>query len=85
MGKGSLRSAFAHPLVQHCKGRVVERDDAFAVEFTQRDFEPGAVAGQDPEAVEFEVEEFAEPEAGAAQQGDGGFCCSVLEAGDGFH
>jgi len=85
MGKSALPTADGHPGIQGGQGCVVEWDDAFSVELAERDLEPGAVSGQVPQTVEFEVEQFPNPDAGAAQQHDGAASGDVGEPVDGSH
>jgi hypothetical protein len=61
VGEGALLAADGHPGVEDGQGVGVQRDDAFGVEFAQRHFEPGAVSGEFPQAVQFEVQQFPEP------------------------
>jgi hypothetical protein len=56
VGQATLASADGGPGVQGRQRRLVEWDDAFGVEFAERHFEPAAVSGKVPEAVQFEVE-----------------------------
>ena len=54
-------------------------------ELAERHLQPGAVPGQVPQAVQFQVEELAQPQPGAAQQGDAGPGGRVVEFGDRGH
>ena len=54
--QAALAAALGHPSVKCGQGLLVERDDPFGGELAERDLEPGAVSGQVPEAVQFEVE-----------------------------
>ena len=48
---------------------LIQRHHPFAVEFAERDFQPGSGAGDLVHAVEFEVEQFADPQpAGPLEQ-----------------
>ena len=89
VGSGMLhRSAGASvssPFVEGCEGGFVDGDGAFGVEFADRDTQPGAVVVVVGEAVEFEVQEFAGSQAGAAQNSDRAACGDVVEFVDGGH
>ena len=55
--------------VDQGEGFLVERHHPFAVELAERDFQPGAGAGDLVHAVELEVEQLADPQsAGALEQ-----------------
>jgi hypothetical protein len=73
------------PLVEGGQGGVVEGDGAFGVQLAERDAQPGAVVAVVDEAVEFEVEELAEAEAGAAQDADGEAGGGISESVDAGH
>ena len=47
---------------------VVERDHPFGVELAERDLQPAAVAGDFVDAVQFEVEQFPDPQPAGALQ-----------------
>jgi len=69
MRQGPLQPAPADPFVQCGQGGLVERDGALGAELAERYFQPAIMAAGVPAAVELEVEQLAEPDAGAAQQG----------------
>ena len=56
-------------MVDQVEDLLVEGDHPLGVELAERDFQPGALAGDLVHAVEFEVEQFADAQpAGALQQ-----------------
>jgi hypothetical protein len=54
--QATLTSADGGPGVQGSQRHFVEWDGAFGVELAERHFEPAAMSGKVPEAVQFEVE-----------------------------
>ena len=85
VGQGSLRAAQGHPLVECVEGGGVEGDGAFGAEFAEWHLQPATVAGRVPDAVQLEVEQFAEADAGAAQQGQSDAGERVVELVDCGH
>src|SRR5690606_22425015 len=79
------RSSLVGPLVEGCQGGVIERNGALGVELAERNSQPGAVAAVVGQAVEFEVQQLAEPEAGAAQDRDGAPGRDIVETSDRCH
>ena len=79
--------AGAGDAVDQGDGVVVEGDHALAVELAERDFQPGAGAGDLVDAVEFEVAQFADADPGGAGKQErageqpvrGGFQCLADE------
>jgi hypothetical protein len=65
--QGALPAADCEPGVEGGEGVGVERDDPFGVQLAEWHLQPGAVSGQFPQAVKFEVEELTEPKPGAAE------------------
>jgi hypothetical protein len=65
---------------------VVEGDHPVGLELAERDLQPGALSGHLVDAVELEVDEFADPQAGLAdqQQGVGGqrLCLGLQRRGE---
>jgi hypothetical protein len=85
VGQGPLAAADGQPGVEGVEGVGVERDDAFGVQLAEGHFQPGAVSGEFPQAVQFQVEQLAEPQPGAAEQHDPGAGGGVVELVDGVH
>ncbi len=81
----SLLVSVRDPGVERGERSGVEWDHAFGSEFADRDFEPGAVLAEGDEAVEFEVQQFADAHAGCSQDDDPGPGEVVVEVVDGRH
>jgi hypothetical protein len=75
----------ADPVVEGVEGGLVERHGPLVVELAERHSEPGAVVGVVDDTVEFEIEQFAEAQIGAAQDVDGAASGGVVELVDGGH
>ena len=71
VGPGSLRAALGEPLLEGFERGVIERDAAFVVELAERHAQPRAVVAVVDDVAEFEIEEFTDAQAGAAEHGDG--------------
>src|SRR5665648_755000 len=67
MRQGPLDAALRGPSSQSGEGGPIQGDGAFGAEFSQRDLQPAAVAGEIEHAVQLEVKELPEPQPGAAQ------------------
>ena len=67
--QGALGAALRCPSVQRVEGRLVQGDGAFGAELAQWDLQPAAVTGEVEQAVQLEVEQFAQAQPGAAQDG----------------
>lgn len=67
--QAALPAAEGHPPVERGHGRIIEGDDPFGGEFAEWHLQPGPVPGEVPEAVQIEVEQLAQTQAGAAEQG----------------
>jgi len=85
MRQRPLVPSLGGPGVQRRQGCLVQRDGALAGELAEGDLEPAAVAGEVEQAVQLEVEQFAQAQSGATQNrqpvpGEG-----VGELGDGGH
>ena len=85
MRQGPLRAAPGHPFVQGGQGGLVERHGPLGGQLAERDLQPAAVAGGVPDAVQLEVEQLAEADAGAAQHGQPGAGERVGQLADGCH
>jgi hypothetical protein len=66
VGQRTLSAPFCDPGVDHLDGVGVQRHHAFGVELADRHPQPGAVAGEVQQAVQFQVEQFADAHAGGA-------------------
>src|SRR5690606_30113465 len=65
MRKGALVLALLEPVVEDLKGGCIERHGAFVVELAQWDPQPRSRRAVVHDAVELEVEQFPDPQAGA--------------------
>lgn len=78
----------ADPVVEGVESGLVERHGPLVVELAERHSEPGAVVGVVDNTVEFEIEQFAEAQTGAAQDldgaasgGDTAWCWRAIDTG----
>ena len=85
VNQGALAAADCQPGVEGGEGVGVQRHDPFGVQLAERHLQPGAVPGQLPQTVQFQVEELAEPQAGAAEQHAPGAGRDIVELLDGVH
>ena len=85
MRQRPLRAAAGHPLIQRGQGGLIQRHGPFGGELAKGDLQPAAVAGRIPDAVQLQVEQLAEPDAGAAQHGQPGAGERVGKLADGGH
>jgi hypothetical protein len=85
MRQGPLRAAPGHPFVQGGQGGLIQRHGPLGGQLAEGDLQPAAVAGGVPDAVQLEVEQLAQPDAGAAQHGQPGAGERVGQLADGRH
>jgi hypothetical protein len=81
-GMARLPAADGDPCVERAQGGVVERHDPLGVQLAQRHLQPGAVAGEIPQAVEFEVEQLTQTQPCTPQQRDPAAGGEVVQPGD---
>ena len=66
VGQRALAAPLGDPCIDHLHGVGLQRHHAFGVQLADRHSQPGAVAGEVQQAVQFQVEKFADAHAGGA-------------------
>ena len=66
VGQRALPAPLGDPGVDHLHNVGVQRHHAFGVQLADRHSQPGAVAGEVQQAVQLQVEQFADAHAGGA-------------------